>query len=70
MLIAPARLYKPIFIDRVLSVHIAWVRNPERLVVKYLWCKYGEEFNKLVKQGYRFGGVAMKYAKKHTALVI
>lgn len=64
VLIAPARLYKPIFIDRVLSVHIAWVRNPERLAVKYLWYKYREDFNELVKQGYRFEEVAIKYAEK------
>ncbi|MEM1606476.1 MAG: glycosyltransferase [Fervidicoccaceae archaeon] len=35
-LIAPLRLYKPIYIDKILGVHLAYVRGPEKIALKYI----------------------------------
>jgi len=36
-LIAPLRYYKSIYIDKILGMHLRTVRNPVRLLYKYLW---------------------------------
>ncbi len=36
-LIAPLRYYKPMYVDKILGLHLRTVRNPVRLLYKYLW---------------------------------
>jgi glycosyltransferase involved in cell wall biosynthesis len=48
-LIAPLRLYKAIYIDKVLGLHIQ-VKNPVRYAVKHLWYLYRSEYNEISKR--------------------
>lgn len=64
VLIAPLRLYKPLFVDKVLGVHLAGVRKPERIAIKHLWIMYKKEFTELAKMGADFRELAVKYAEK------
>ena len=50
-LIASLRLYRAIFINKVLGLHLGGVRKPSRLAVKILWYKYREEFWNAYKKG-------------------
>lgn len=50
-LIAPIYLYKAIYIDKPLSIHLTSVRNPKRYALKMIWWKYREEFNRAAREG-------------------
>jgi glycosyltransferase involved in cell wall biosynthesis len=58
-LIAPLRLYKAIYIDRILGLHLAAVRKPSRLALKILWFRYREEFWRASNKGISYD----EYAK-------
>ncbi len=64
MLIAPLHLYKTVFIDDVLGVHLVNVRRPERLAVKFLWWRFREEFTRLAEEGYSFEELAARKARE------
>jgi len=59
-LIAPIYMYKAIYIDKPLSLHLRSVRNPVRLAFKHLWWRFREEFNKLAGRNIDL----MEYARK------
>ncbi len=44
---APIHMYKAIIINKVLSLHLARVRNPTRIAIKTLWWRFRKEFNKV-----------------------
>jgi len=53
-LIAPLTLYRVIFIREPLSIHLSYVRKPERLGFKHIWWRFREEFNALARRGASF----------------
>ena len=59
-LIAPIYMYKTVFINKPLSLHLRGVRNPKRIAFKSLWWRFRKEFNELAKQGINLE----EYAKK------
>jgi len=63
-LIAPLRLYKPIFIDKVLGVHLAGVRSPEKLAVKYLRAKHRRELLESLSKGDDVNEVLARIARQ------
>jgi len=63
-LIAPLHLYKTIYIDRPLGVHLGAVKNPVRLAVKVLWHRYRSEFAEAAKKGVSFEEFARAKAKE------
>jgi len=42
-LIAPIYMYKVIFIQKPLGIHLSYVRRPERLFVKWIWWRHRKE---------------------------
>jgi len=42
-LIAPLYMYKAIYIEKPLGLHLTTVRNPKRLFIKWIWWKYRQE---------------------------
>ncbi|MCX8186022.1 MAG: hypothetical protein N3G48_02800, partial [Sulfolobales archaeon] len=64
LLIAPLSLYKPIYLDKVLGIHLGGIRNPERIAIKHIWYIYRNEFTELAREGYDFKELAMMYAEK------
>ncbi|MEM1982720.1 MAG: hypothetical protein QW596_04360 [Sulfolobales archaeon] len=63
-LIAPLRLYKPIFIDKVLGVHLAGVRSPEKLAMKYLRAKHRRELLESLSKGDDLNEVLVRIARQ------
>ncbi|MEM4912833.1 MAG: glycosyltransferase family 2 protein [Desulfurococcaceae archaeon] len=50
-LIAPLRLYKPILVDRVLGVHLAYVRSPEKIALKHIRLQYRKRLLEYTSSG-------------------
>jgi len=50
-LIAPLRLYKVIYINKVLGLHLGGIRKPLRLAVKHLWWMFRDEYQREVTSG-------------------
>ncbi|MEM4717491.1 MAG: glycosyltransferase [Desulfurococcaceae archaeon] len=50
-LIPPLTLYKPIYLDSVLGIHLARVRSPEKLAIKHIRLEYRKQFMDYTKQG-------------------
>ena len=50
-LIAPLKMYKAVFINKPLSIHMRAVRRPDRYAFKAIWWRFREEFNKLGMSG-------------------
>jgi len=63
-LIAPLRLYKTLYIDKVLGIHLAYVRRPARLALKILWTRYREEFWKALEKELSYEDYAKIKAKE------
>lgn len=47
----PLRLYKPIFIDKVLGVHLTRVRSPEKLAVKHIRLEHRKLLLEYIEKG-------------------
>jgi glycosyltransferase involved in cell wall biosynthesis len=50
-LIAPLKLYKVLYIDRPLGLHLGGVRRPSRLAIKHLWWMFRDEYQKEISRG-------------------
>lgn len=50
-LIAPIYLYRVIFIDEPLGIHLTDVRSPKRLAMKRIWWKYRKEADEYMRRG-------------------
>ncbi len=48
---APLHAYKPIEIRKPLSLHLSYVRRPDRLAYKVIWWRYRSLFNSLARRG-------------------
>ncbi|MEM0283980.1 MAG: glycosyltransferase [Sulfolobales archaeon] len=63
-LVAPLRLYKAIYIDKILGVHLALVKNPVRIAIRDLWQKYRSEFYEVARKGVSFEEYASVKARE------
>ncbi len=63
-LIAPLHLYKVIFIEKPLSIHLRTVRSPARYAFKIIWWRFREEFNLASMKGLDIWSLAIEKAKK------
>jgi glycosyltransferase involved in cell wall biosynthesis len=49
-LIAPLKLYKAVFIDKTLGLHLG-IRKPSRLAMRHLWQSFRDEYQREVARG-------------------
>jgi len=63
-LVAPLRLYKAVYVDEVLGVHLAYVRRPERLAAKLLLGQRRKELKEAVARGASFDEALRASARK------
>jgi len=63
-LIAPLRLYKPVFINRVLGVHLTSVRSPEKLAVKHIRLRHRKELLESLNKGISIDEALVKLARQ------
>ena len=63
-LIAPTYMYKVVFINKPLGLHLANVRNPARLFIKHVWWKFRREADKLAHKGITYEELAKIKAKE------
>ncbi|PWV36383.1 MAG: hypothetical protein DJ555_07575 [Desulfurococcaceae archaeon] len=63
-LIAPLRLYKAIYIDRIMGVHLVTVKKPARVALRSLWYKYRSEFYEAARKGISYEEYASLKAKE------
>jgi len=63
-LVAPLHLYRAIYIDRVLGVHLAMVKKPYRVAISSLWHRYRREFQEASRKGIPFEEFARAKAKE------
>jgi glycosyltransferase involved in cell wall biosynthesis len=61
-LIAPLKLFKAIYIDRVLGLHLKARRNLRRLALKQLWWKFRKEFQEGAFRGLSYEEIAKRKA--------
>lgn len=52
-LIAPLKIYKVNYINKVLGLHLGGIRKPSRLAMKHLWQSFRDEYQKEVAKGAR-----------------
>ena len=64
VLIAPLRLYKPVFVDRVLGVHLTGVRSPEKLALKHIRLRHRREVLEYLSKGVSLDEALVKIAKQ------
>jgi len=50
-LIASLKLYKVLYIDKPLGLHLGGVRRPSRLAIKHLWWMFRDEYQKEISRG-------------------
>lgn len=64
-LIAPVRFYKPVFLNKVLGVHLTGVRSPEKHALKHIRLKHRRELLKYLKGGLSPEDALVKIAREH-----
>ncbi|MEM0051372.1 MAG: glycosyltransferase [Sulfolobales archaeon] len=50
-LIVPLKLYKVIYINKALGLHLGGIRKPSRLAIKHLWWSFRDEYQEEVVRG-------------------
>jgi len=50
-LIAPIYMYKAVYIPKPLGIHLAFVRRPDRLFIKYIWRRFRREADYYARKG-------------------
>lgn len=63
-LIAPLRLYKPVFIDKVLGVHLTGIRSPEKLAIKHIRLRHRKELLEALSKGINVDEALGRIAKQ------
>ncbi len=63
-LMAPLRLYKPVLIDKVLGVHLAGVRSPEKLALKHIRSHHRRELLKEWDRGVKIDEVLTRICRQ------
>lgn len=63
-LIAPLRLYKPVYINDVLGVHLTRVRSPEKLALKHIRLEHRKLFLEYIKKGFTPEEASLKVARE------
>ncbi|GAY26228.1 glycosyltransferases [Desulfurococcaceae archaeon AG1] len=64
LLIAPLWLYKVVYIDKILGVHLALVKKPVRLAIRDLWWRDKSGFYEAAKKGISYEEYASMKAKE------